>query len=445
MKRLGPTLLLLTATIGCTGTVGEDGTGGSGGGLSMPPSSSPDGSTGPGAAGGLPCDVQNLLKTRCQSCHSSPPVGGAPFSLVSYADAKAHAQVSLAAMMRGSMPVGAARATAAEIQIMQDWISGAFPMAATVCGSTPGAGTPGPTTGTGGTAGVAPPPGGTGAGGSPGTGSGTGGSPGSTGGGTGVPCNVATILQNQCTRCHSSPPTGGAPFSLVSYADASAHATAAVAAMTRGSMPPSGARSSTSDIQALQDWINASFPMGPTCTPPGGGTGGASGGGTGGQTGTGSGSGGVTGTGTGSGGSTGSTGTGGRAGGTGGATGGQPNGLPCDVAAVFQSKCTRCHSSPPTGGAPFSLVSYADAKSHATVSVAAMSRGSMPPSGTLATSAEIQTVQSWINANYPNGTCGSTTGGGAGGSTGGGSGGSTGGGSGGSTGGGAAGSGDGDD
>ncbi len=36
---------------------------------------------------------------------------------------------------------------------------------------------------------------------------------------TGLPCEVATVLADKCTSCHSSPPAGGAPFPLVSYED----------------------------------------------------------------------------------------------------------------------------------------------------------------------------------------------------------------------------------
>ncbi len=35
---------------------------------------------------GLPCDVSALLAKHCQSCHRTPPVGGAPMPLLTYAD-----------------------------------------------------------------------------------------------------------------------------------------------------------------------------------------------------------------------------------------------------------------------------------------------------------------------------------------------------------------------
>ena len=95
--------------------------------------------------------------------------------------------------------------------------------------------------------------------------------------------------------------------------------------------------------------------------------------------------------------------------------------LPCDVASVLQSKCTSCHSSPPVGGAPMALVSYADltgpALSNPSNTVAQQcvlrmqnATTPMPPGGG-ASSTDVQTIQNWINAGYPQGSCngGSTT------------------------------------
>lgn len=45
------------------------------------PGSAPDAGGGPSQAG-LPCDVAALLTSTCTSCHSNPPVGGAPVALV---------------------------------------------------------------------------------------------------------------------------------------------------------------------------------------------------------------------------------------------------------------------------------------------------------------------------------------------------------------------------
>jgi hypothetical protein len=93
--------------------------------------------------------------------------------------------------------------------------------------------------------------------------------------------------------------------------------------------------------------------------------------------------------------------------------------LPCDVAQVL-SNCTSCHSSPPVGGAPMALVSYADltaaAPSDASKTAAEMcvtrmqsTTTPMPPSGG-ASAADVQTLQTWISAGYPKGSCsGSST------------------------------------
>jgi mono/diheme cytochrome c family protein len=229
---------------------------------------------------------------------------------------------------------------------------------------------------------------------------------------SGLPCDVEALLRSRCQGCHSSPPTAGAPFALVSYDDARAHAPQSVIDMMNGAMPPGGPRASTADIQILKDWIGAGFPMGPAICASGDGTPDAGSGspGTDGSVITG-----VGGDSTGGGGGSGSGGSGGSGGagpatGTGGAGAGTPNGLPCDVASLLQGSCQSCHSSPPRNGAPFALVTYADAKAHAAAATSAMSSGAMPPGGPMSTSAQIQILQSWIDASFPNGTCGSTTG-----------------------------------
>jgi hypothetical protein len=192
--------------------------------------------------------------------------------------------------------------------------------------------------------------------------------------------------------------------------------------MTGGVMPPGGPRATSAQIKVLSDWIAAGFPSGSgSCGGgPAPGAGGAPGGGP--IAGAGGAPGG--GTMTGAGGAPG--GAGGARGGAGGApggtttTGGTGSGLPCDVESVVQSQCQGCHSSPPRNGAPFSLVTRADLQAHGTAAVSAMSSGAMPPSGPRASAAEIQTLQNWLNAGAPAGTCGgTTTGGGSGGAPGG--------------------------
>lgn len=85
--------------------------------------------------------------------------------------------------------------------------------------------------------------------------------------------------------------------------------------------------------------------------------------------------------------------------------------LPCNVATVI-SKCTSCHSSPPSGGAPMSLLSNADlqapslsdpSKSMAQVSVERMTAGTMPPGGGATADAPI--LDAWIKGGYATGSC----------------------------------------
>lgn len=126
-----------------------------------------------------------------------------------------------------------------------------------------------------------------------------------------------------------------------------------------------------------------------------------------------------------------STTTGGGGGGGGGSTGGGggstaggsgttagATGVPCDVATVFASKCTGCHSDPPVNGSLSGLVTYADltakstedpAKTLVEESVIRMQSTSspMPPASLSnpATASDISTLQNWINAGMPQGEC----------------------------------------
>ena len=96
---------------------------------------------------------------------------------------------------------------------------------------------------------------------------------------------------------------------------------------------------------------------------------------------------------------------------------GATSGLPCDVSKVLQQSCLSCHGSPPSG-APISLVTYANltaaapsdaSKKVVEVAVARMqdTMRPMPPSG-VAAAADVQTLQAWITAGLPMGSCSST-------------------------------------
>jgi hypothetical protein len=62
-------------------------------------SQEPSGSGGGEQGAGLPCEIQALLATHCQSCHGSPPA--APMPLLTYEDLAASAGVEADAGDRG--------------------------------------------------------------------------------------------------------------------------------------------------------------------------------------------------------------------------------------------------------------------------------------------------------------------------------------------------------
>ncbi len=94
-----------------------------------------------------------------------------------------------------------------------------------------------------------------------------------TGSQTDLPCDVASVLANNCLSCHGEPPSGGAPMALVTYDDLiatnSSGITYAQRSLTRmtattSPMPPAGPAVSAADIATFQAWVNAGTPMG-TC------------------------------------------------------------------------------------------------------------------------------------------------------------------------------------
>ncbi len=157
-------------------------------------------------------------------------------------------------------------------------------------------------------------------------------------------------------------------------------------------MPPlPNAAATATQIAAMSNWVAANYPTGSCTNPPMTGTGGAAGG------------------------------TGGAPGGGTGGAGGTAVGLPCDVQTVFQTHCTICHATTPNSGAPMPLVTRANlvapsfANAAQTFAQRAVMRmqgnpSQMPPApGTPPAATEIQTVNAWISAGYPGGTCGTTT------------------------------------
>ncbi len=96
---------------------------------------------------------------------------------------------------------------------------------------------------------------------------------------------------------------------------------------------------------------------------------------------------------------------------------------------MLAANCTGCHSDPPAAGALAGLVTYTDlkatahedpTKNEAQLSVSRMQNSSSPmPPGGLLPASDATTLQNWINAGYPMGTCatGGSSGGGDGGSS----------------------------
>jgi hypothetical protein len=89
---------------------------------------------------------------------------------------------------------------------------------------------------------------------------------------TGLPCDVAAVIDNHCSGCHSDPPTAGAPTPLLTPEELMAPsvteptknmAEVSVERMQApmGTMPPAGG-ATAEEIAALQTWIDAGYPLG---------------------------------------------------------------------------------------------------------------------------------------------------------------------------------------
>lgn len=90
-------------------------------------------------------------------------------------------------------------------------------------------------------------------------------------------------------------------------------------------------------------------------------------------------------------------------------------GLPCDVAAIFATRCVTCHANPPIVGAPMPLVTHedfhAEARSDASRLVHELvklrihdAERPMPPTGALEPE-ELAALDAWLDAGAPAGTC----------------------------------------
>jgi hypothetical protein len=138
---------LLTPPPTAAGTSGAAGAAGTG--VSGAAGAGAGGATAP-VAGSLPCSVTKALVTNCQKCHGAQLVGGAPMSLLTYADFKKMAvtkpalTVQALALMRlndaaAPMPPGG-MISAEDKKTLTDWLSAGAPTAATgdTCTVAPG-------------------------------------------------------------------------------------------------------------------------------------------------------------------------------------------------------------------------------------------------------------------------------------------------------------------
>lgn len=95
-------------TAGHGGASGNGGVAGSAGTLSV------GGGGGGGVANAtLPCDVQAVLRARCQACHTKPTAGGAPMPLLLWSDVKKYAGEIDDKVKSGDMPPSSSPALSA--------------------------------------------------------------------------------------------------------------------------------------------------------------------------------------------------------------------------------------------------------------------------------------------------------------------------------------------
>jgi Copper type II ascorbate-dependent monooxygenase, C-terminal domain/Copper type II ascorbate-dependent monooxygenase, N-terminal domain/Cytochrome C oxidase, cbb3-type, subunit III len=119
-------------------------------------------------AGSLPCDVQKLLKDKCQTCHGEPLMGAAPMPLITLADFSATSKIvagqKISARVKARIndtkmpmpPAGRDALTAAEKTALTAFIDGGLKPATAACTTSPTGGTTAGTTpaGTGGIGGL---------------------------------------------------------------------------------------------------------------------------------------------------------------------------------------------------------------------------------------------------------------------------------------------------
>jgi uncharacterized membrane protein len=93
----------------------------------------------------LPCDVEDVLVAKCQSCHSAQPTPPTPMPLMTYADTQAPApsnpgeqvweriRVRIESSGNPMPPLHAQALTDSERQVLRAWLSQGAPGSSVVC------------------------------------------------------------------------------------------------------------------------------------------------------------------------------------------------------------------------------------------------------------------------------------------------------------------------
>lgn len=73
------------------------------------------------------------------------------------------------------------------------------------------------------------------------------------------------------------------------------------------------------------------------------------------------------------------------------------------ISGIVSSRCTSCHGSPPSNGAPMSLTTYNNVKDAVTSRglITQIESGNMPKNGTMLSTTQIQNFKTWQANNFP--------------------------------------------
>lgn len=72
------------------------------------------------------------------------------------------------------------------------------------------------------------------------------------------------------------------------------------------------------------------------------------------------------------------------------------------VKAIIDGSCLNCHGNPPTNNAPMSLTTFDDVRSSVQSRglITRVENGTMPPSGTNLTTAQVQAIKDWQSGGF---------------------------------------------